>query len=156
MVGTALAILGAALAVFGGGIGSSIGVGIAGQAAAGLLSEQPEKFGNLLLLVAIPGTQGIYGFLGGFLVISKLGLLGGSPISPDIYQGLQILFACLPVSISGLVSGIHQGKVAASGIGMVAKRAEESGRALILAALVETYAILGLLTTILLLNGIKL
>jgi V/A-type H+-transporting ATPase subunit K len=156
MVGTALAILGAALAVFGGGIGSSIGVGIAGQAAAGLLSEQPEKFGNLLLLVAIPGTQGIYGFLGGFLVISKLGLLGGSPISPDIYQGFQILFACLPVSINGLVSGIHQGKVAASGIGMVAKRAEESGRALILAALVETYAILGLLTTILLLNGIKL
>ncbi|MGB9681718.1 MAG: V-type ATP synthase subunit K [bacterium] len=156
MLGTALAILGAALAVFGGGIGSSIGVGIAGQAATGLLSEQPEKFGNLLLLVAIPGTQGIYGFLAGFMVISKLGLLGGNPIRPEVYQGVQILFACLPAAVNELISGIHQGKVAASGIGMVAKRAEEAGRALILAALVETYAILGLLSTILLLNGIKL
>ncbi|MGC8970860.1 MAG: V-type ATP synthase subunit K [bacterium] len=156
MLGTALAILGSALAVFGGGIGSSIGVGIAGQACAGLLSEQPEKFGNLLLLAAIPGTQGIYGFLAGFLVISKLGLLGGSPATPEIFQGLQILFACLPVAISGLISGIHQGKVSAAGVGMVAKRAEEAGRALILAVLVETYAILGLLATILLLNGIKI
>lgn len=108
MLGTALAILGSAIAVFGGGIGSSVGVGIVGQAAAGLLSEQPEKFGNLLLLAAIPGTQGIYGFLAGFLVISKLGLLGGTPVTPDLYQGFQILFACLPVAVSGLVSGIHQ------------------------------------------------
>lgn len=156
MEGLVISILGAAIAVFLCGSGSSIGVGLAGQAANGVLSEDPDKFGNMLLLVALPGTQGIYGFLTGFLVIIKLGLLGGISISPTIIQGWQIFGACLPIAISGWISAIHQGKVCAAGIAVAAKQPQAAMRALIYGALVETYAVLGLVTTIFLLNGIKL
>jgi len=155
-LGLTYAFLGGALAVILGGTGSAIGVGLAGQAASGVMSEDPEKFGSLLLLVALPGTQGIYGFLSGFLVILKLGVTAGKLIVPPVHQGLQILIACLPVAFAGLISAIHQGKVCASGIYMVAKQPKEMTKPLVLGALVETYAVLGLLITILLLNGIKL
>jgi V/A-type H+/Na+-transporting ATPase subunit K len=155
MTGIYLALLGAAAAVFLAGTGSAFGVGIAGQAATGVLTEDPEKFGRLLPLVAIPGTQGIYGFLTGFLVMVKIGVLTGklATLSPEI--GLDILWACLPVGIVGLTSGIAQGQVAATGIFMSGKRIDQAGKGLILAAMVETYAVLGLLASILLLNGIK-
>ncbi len=155
-LGLTLAILGGALAVFLAGIGSAIGVGLAGQAASGVMSEDPSKFGSMLLLSALPGTQGIYGFLSGFLVILKLGLIGGTVLAPTVQQGLQIMFACFPVAFAGLVSGIHQGKVCAAGIYMVAKQPKEMTKPMVLAALVETYAVLGLLATVLILNGIKL
>ncbi|MDI6698251.1 MAG: V-type ATP synthase subunit K [Candidatus Saccharicenans sp.] len=155
-LGLTLAILGGALAVFLAGIGSAIGVGLAGQAASGVMSEDPSKFGSMLLLSALPGTQGIYGFLSGFLVILKLGLIGGTALAPTVQQGLQIMFACFPVAFAGLVSGIHQGKVCAAGIYMVAKQPREMTKPMVLAALVETYAVLGLLATVLILNGIKL
>ncbi len=155
-LGLTIAILGGALAVILGGVGSAIGVGLAGQASSGVMSEDPEKFGSLLLLVALPGTQGIYGFLSAFLVILKLGLIGGTVASPSVYQGWQILIAALPVAFTGLVSGIHQGKVCASGVYMVAKQPKDLMKPVIMAALVETYAVLGLLITILLLNGISL
>ncbi len=155
-LGLTMAILGGAIAVILGGIGSAIGVGLAGQASSGVMSEDPEKFGSLLLLVALPGTQGIYGFLSAFLVILKLGLTGGDVASPAVLQGWQILIACLPVAFTGLVSGIHQGKVCASGVYMVAKQPKDLMKPVIMAALVETYAVLGLLITILLLNGIQI
>ncbi|MFQ6037920.1 MAG: V-type ATP synthase subunit K [Candidatus Aminicenantales bacterium] len=155
-LGLTLAILGGALAVVLGGIGSAIGVGLAGQASSGVMSEDPEKFGSLLLLVALPGTQGIYGFLSSFLVILKLGLTGGAVATPSVFHGWQIMIACLPVAFTGLVSGIHQGKVCASGVYMVAKQPKDLMKPVIMAALVETYAVLGLLITILLLNGISL
>ncbi len=155
-LGLTLAIFGGALAVFLAGIGSAIGVGLAGQAASGVMSEDPSKFGSMLLLSALPGTQGIYGFLSGFLVILKLGLIGGTAASPTVQQGLQIMFACFPVAFAGLISGIHQGKVCAAGIYMVAKQPKEMTKPMVLAALVETYAVLGLLATVLILNGIKL
>lgn len=155
-LGLTLAILGGALAVILGGIGSAIGVGLAGQASSGVMSEDPEKFGSLLLLVALPGTQGIYGFLSAFLVILKLGLVGGALKSPTTFQGWQILIACLPIAFTGLLSGIHQGKVCTSGVYMVAKQPKDLMKPVIMAALVETYAVLGLLITILLLNGISL
>lgn len=155
-LGLTLAILGGALAVFLAGIGSAIGVGLAGQAASGVMSEDPTKFGSMLLLSALPGTQGIYGFLSGFLVILKLGLIGGTALAPTVQQGLQIMFACFPVAFAGLVSGIHQGKVCAAGIYMVAKQPKEMTKPMVLAALVETYAVLGLLATVLILNGIQL
>jgi V/A-type H+-transporting ATPase subunit K len=155
-LGLTIAILGGALAVILGGIGSAVGVGLAGQASSGVMSEDPEKFGSLLLLVALPGTQGIYGFLSAFLIILKLGLIGGTVASPSVFQGWQILIAALPVAFTGLVSGIHQGKVCASGVYMVAKQPKDLMKPVIMAALVETYAVLGLLITILLLNGISL
>ena len=155
-LGLTMAIMGGALAAILGGIGSAIGVGLAGQASSGVMSEDPEKFGSLLLLVALPGTQGIYGFLSAFLVILKLGLTTATIAEVTGAQGWQILIACLPVAFAGLVSGIHQGKVCASGVYMVAKQPKDLMKPVIMAALVETYAVLGLLITILLLNGIKL
>lgn len=155
-LGLTLAILGGAIAVVLGGIGSAIGVGLAGQASSGVMSEDPDKFGSLLLLVALPGTQGIYGFLSAFLVILKLGMVGGTAVSLTTMQGWQIMISCLPVALTGLVSGIHQGKVCASGVYMVAKQPKDLMKPVIMAALVETYAVLGLLITILLQNGIQL
>lgn len=147
--GNFLACLGAALAVGLGGIGSSKGVGIAGEAACGLVSEDPDKFGLTLLLQALPGTQGIYGFLMGFLVMIRTGMLGGGA-AISTASGLWILAACLPVGLVGLISGLHQGRVCASGVNIVAKRPDQVAKAMISAAMVETYAILGLLFSLLL------
>ena len=155
MIGLGLAILGAALSVGFAGVGSAIGVGLAGQAASGLVSEEPEKFGKALLLQALPATQGIYGFLGGFWIIIKVGLLGGAA-AIDTGVGMQLLFAAMPIAIAGLASGIYQGKVSAAGIGILAKKPEQAGKGIILSAMVETYAVLGLLATILLINGVQL
>ena len=156
MIGLGLAILGAVLSVTLAGFGSIIGVSKSGQAAAGVVSEEPEKFGKVLLLQALPSTQGIYGFIGAFWVIIKLGLLSGS--MPDIsWQiGLAIMLACLPVAINSLFSGMFQGKVSVAGMNIVSKQVQESGKGVILSAMVETYAVLGLLATILLIQGISI
>jgi len=153
--GLVFALLGSSLSIMLAGIGSALGVSIAGQVGAGVLTEDPNKFGQVLLLQALPGTQGIYGLLAGFWVLMKLGLLGGTPVEISAVQGLQIMLACLPVAIVGLISGIYQGKTSAASIGMIARRPEETGRAIILPAMVETYAVLALLATILLLNSIQ-
>ena len=147
--GNFLAVLGAALAVGLGGIGSAKGVGIAGEAAAGLIAEDPDKFGQTLILQALPGTQGIYGFLVGIMVMLNCGFLGGNA-ALTASQGMYVLAACLPCALTGLISGIHQGRVAAAGINVVATRPNEVSKAMIYAAMVETYAILGLLISILL------
>ena len=151
------AIGGAALAVFLAGIGSAVGVGIAGRSATGVLSEQPDRYGQAFILVVLPGTQGFYGFLGGFLVMTQVGILGGNVLPVSTWQGLQLLAACLPVALAGLLSAIHQGKVCASAILMTAKRPELAFKAgVVYAVMVETYAVLGLLATIFLLMGVKL
>ena len=147
-IGTVLGMLGAACAALFAGIGSAIGVGIAGKAAAGVTAEDPDKFSKVLVLQLLPGTQGIYGLLTAFLAFMQLGLFG------DIAQlstaaGLTLFAACLPVAFVGLLSAIYQAKVAVSGIAMVAKRPEESGKAIILTAMVETYAVLALLVSLL-------
>jgi V/A-type H+-transporting ATPase subunit K len=154
-IGLAIAIAGAGITAFA-GIGSVIGIGLAGQAATGVLREDPEKFGSLFLLVVLPGTQGFYGFISAFLVIIKLGLLGESVIVPDIWEGIQIFLACFPIALTGFLSAIHQGKVCTSGVHLAAKHPDHVMKAVIFAAMVETYAVLGLLTTFFLLNGIKL
>jgi V/A-type H+-transporting ATPase subunit K len=151
------ALSGAATAAFLAGIGSSVGVGIVGMAASGLVSREPEKFGQTLVLTALPGTQGIYGFLTAILVIIKLNWLSGGTAALDTQTGLLIFAACLPVAVAGLFSGIWQGKVAAAGVNVVAKAGvAHTGKAIMYSALVETYAILGLIASILLLQGIKL
>ncbi|MBN1533033.1 MAG: V-type ATP synthase subunit K [Spirochaetes bacterium] len=155
-IGLAIAIAGAALAALMAGIGSAMGIALPGQAAAGVLREDPEKFGSLFLLVVLPGTQGFYGFIAAFLVIIKLGLLGASVKSPGIGQGLQIFLSCLPIALTGLVSAIHQGKVCTAGVHLVARHQEQVMKGVIYAAMVETYAVLGLLTSFFLLNGVKL
>ena len=154
-IGIVYALLGAAAAVFLAGAGSSMGVGIAGQAAAGVISEDPSKFAKVLSLQLLPGTQGIYGLLVGFIVLSKIGLLGGSMAEVSVQTGLLILAACLPIGIVGLVSGKYQGKAAAGAIGVVAKKPEQFGKAMLFPAMVETYAILALLITILVVSAIQ-
>ncbi len=155
--GLAVAIVGAALASFLAGIGSAIGIGISGRSAAGVLSEDPEKYGQLFVLVVLPGTQGFYGFLGAFLVMLRLNFFGANIVPLTYMQGWQILGACMPVAFAGLLSAIHQGKVCAAGIQMAAKRPEMAFKAgVVYAVMVETYAVLGLLVTIFLLFfGIK-
>ena len=147
--GVSLAILGAALAALLAGIGSSIGVGIAGRAAAGVVTEDPSKFGKVLLLQLLPGTQGIYGLLIAFIALSNIGVLGGNVRQLTTAEGLSFLMACLPMAFVGLMSAIMQGKTSVASIGVVAKKPEEFGKAMILPAMVETYAILALLVSIL-------
>ena len=153
-LGLVYALLGAAVAVFLAGAGSSIGVGIAGQAASGVVTEDPSKFAQVLIMQLLPGTQGIYGLLVGFITLSKIGLLGGTPASIDPKTGLLILAACLPIGIVGLISGKYQGKTAAASIGIVAKKPEQFGKAMLFPAMVETYAILALLISILAVSAI--
>lgn len=152
MEGMMLGMAGAALAAGLAGTGSAIGCGIAGQAASGVVAEDPEKFGRLLLLQALPGTQGIYGIVGMFLAINKMVALGLGDMS--VGQGWRVLFACLPLAITGLTSGISQGQVCGAACGLTAKRPEEMGKGMIFGVVVETYAVLGLLATILLLGRV--
>lgn len=156
--GLALALLGAATAIFLAGSGSAIGIGAAGRSATGVLSEKPERYGTNFILVVLPGTQGFYGFLGAFIVMQNLNIIGeGATIMPSMGVGLQIFAACLPVAVTGLISGMHQGRVCASGILMAAKRPEMAFKAgVVYAVMVEMYAVLGLLVTIFLLGGIDL
>ena len=153
--GPVWAVLGAFLAAILGGIGSTLGVGMTGQAAAGLTAEKPESFGMALVLEALPGSQGIYGLIGVFLIGNFF--LGNQDILPliDTAAGLQIFFASLPLAITALFSGIFQGRVAAAGVNALARNASVGGKAIVLAAIVETFAILGLLSTFLLLDNVR-
>ena len=154
--GTSIALLGAALAALLAGIGSAKGVGIAGEAASGLISENPDRFGQALLLQALPGTQGIYGLLIAFVMLNQLGLLGGEYQELTLIQGFSYFFAAMPIAFVGLFSAIAQGRVAASAIGIIAKRPEDLAKGITFAAMVETYAVLALLTSILMIFfGIK-
>jgi V/A-type H+-transporting ATPase subunit K len=155
-VGLFLAIAGAAMAVALSGSGSAKGIGLAGAAAAGAMSEDPKKFGKFILLVALPGTQGIYGFVMGFLTIQKIGLMTGAVPALSYYQGLELFFMNMPIAIAGLFSAIHQGKVCAGGINLVSKQETEMGKALVMGVLVEFYAVLGLLVSIFVWAGVQL
>jgi len=147
-LGQILAIAGVAVSVGLAGIGSAIGVGIAGQSAAGVVSEDPDKFGQVLILQALPGTQGIYGLLIGFLILLRSNFLGGM-IEIPVETGWMLLFGAFPIGIVGLFSAIAQGKASAASIGLIAKRPEEQGKAIIFPAMVETYAVLALLASFL-------
>lgn len=155
-LGQVLALFGAAIAVGLPGVGSARGMGIVGESAAGLVTEDPAKFGQALILQALPGTQGIYGFLAGFLTIQKIGLLAGDIVAVTPFQGWLIFASCMPIALVGFLSAIYQGRVAAAGIGIVSKRPEEVAKGITFAAMVETYAVLALLASILMLFGITL
>lgn len=146
--GNTLAYLGIAFAAMA-GIGSAYGVGVAGQAANGVVAEDPGKFGQCLLLQALPGTQGIYGLLIAFLIMVKIGALGGSLIDLTMQQGAALMASGLLIGIVGIFSGMFQGKAAASAIMMIAKRPGEIAKGMVYTAMVETYAVLALLVSFL-------
>ena len=152
-LGVVFALTGAALAALMAGIGSAIGVGIAGEAAAGVITEDPNKFSKVLVLQLLPGTQGIYGLLIGFITLTQIGIMGGSS-DISVAKGFLYLAACLPMAFVGLYSAIKQGKAAVASIGLVAKKPDQFGKAMIFPAMVETYAILALLISILSIFGI--
>ena len=148
MSGLAIALLGAALAVGLASIGSIIGVALVGRGGAGVIAEKPELFGKVLLLEVLPGTQGIYGFLVAFIVMLQTGIIGEA-VEVSVSQGWEIFGACMAIALTGLLSGIFQGKVGAAGLNILAKRPEKFGNAVIMSAMVETYALLGLVNSIL-------
>ncbi len=154
-LGYVIAIVGAALATILAGIGSALGVAKGGQAAAGVVSEDPAQFAKVLILQLLPGTQGIYGLLVTFIGLSQIGVLGGSIADLSTQQGWAFFVACLPIAIVGLISAIHQGKTSVASIALVAKKPDQFGKAMLFPAMVETYAILALLVSILAITNIS-
>lgn len=153
--GLVLAILGAILAALLPGIGSARGVGMVGEAAGGVISEDPSKFSKLLILQLLPGTQGLYGLLTAVLELSQIGMLGGDPVELSLARGLMYLIACMPIAVVGYFSAIIQARTAVTGVGIVAKKPDQNGKAITMSAMVETYAILALLVSILAMNSLK-
>ena len=152
--GYALGLLGAGLAAFLAGTGSAKGTGIAGEAGAGLCSQDPSKFGKALILQVIPGTQGLYGLVVWFFAMLKMGALNGIAIGIDVATGIRYFMACLPIALGGLFSAIAQGKVAAASVTILAKKPDDWSKGMILCITVEFYAILSLLASMLMLLNI--
>lgn len=134
--GVILGTLAIAVAVILSGIGSAIGVGMAGQAAAGVVVEEPEKFGKSLVIQLLPGTQGLYGFVIGIIIMTQLNA------DMSLQKGFFLLMAAMPVGFVGWISAIHQGRVSVAGLNILAKNEAESTKGIIYAIMVETYAIL--------------
>ena len=155
-LGLIIALAGAVLAAALSGIGSAIGVGLSGEAAAGVVSKDPASFSKVLILQLLPGTQGTYGLLIAFLTLSRVGIIGGADVAVSVGSGVQIFFACLPMAMVGLWSAIRQGRTSVASIGLIAKRPDQFGKSMLFPAMVETYAILALLISVLCLYGIKL
>ena len=145
-MGLAYALIGAALALIGGGIGSSVGVSWASQAAAGVVSEDPDKFGKTMIFQLIPSSNALYGFIVAFLVFMQTILGGNADVS--VAKGLQYLAVCLPVAVVGSLAAVMQAKVCVSCINMVGKNSELSGRGLTMAAFIELFALLSLVISI--------
>ena len=149
--GLALALLGSGLAVALSCIGSAKGTGVAGEAGTGLLSEDPSKSGKVMVLQLLPGTQGLYGLVVWFYALIKIGFINGTAASLSVTDGLRVFAACLPMALGGLLSAIAQGRVAAGSINILAKKPEDWAKGLILCGIVEFYAILSLLASMLML-----
>lgn len=145
--GILFAAIGIVLAVVLSGIGSAKGVGLVGEAATGLIIEEPEKFGKSLVLQLLPGTQGLYGFV--------IGLMSLGSLSPTmtLAHGLYIMFACLPIAFVGYFSAIYQARTASSGLAILAKNEEHSTKGIIYAVMVETYALLSFVMSLILISS---
>ena len=141
-------VFGAALAVLLAGLGSARGVQMAGEAAAGLVIDEPEKFGKAMVLQLLPGTQGLYGFVIGLFIMFKL------RVDMSLIEGLYYVMVSLPVGIVGLKSAYYQAKVAVAGINILAKNEEHQTKGIILSVMVETYAILAFAMSFLLLSSV--
>lgn len=148
MNGIIYAILGVSIATLFSGIGSARGVGSAAQTSMGVLSEDSSMFGKMLVLTLLPGTQGLYGFIVGFLILINCGVLGGT--MPTVGQGLAYLGASIAIGFGGMFSAFAQGKAAVSGITMTAKDEKNFSKAMVSVTLVEIYALLAFIVSLLL------
>lgn len=145
--GSAIALIGAALAVVLAGIGSAIAVKNVASAGIGLLTEDPRQFMPALVLSLLPSTQGIYGFVIAFMMLGKV------TAGMEFTSGFSLMLAGLPIGIVGLLSAIFQGKVAAAGIQLAAKQPKHWSRAMILTLLVEMFALLSFIISIFMVNN---
>ena len=153
--GMALGLFGAALSVVLAGIGSAKATGSAGEAGAGLLCEQPESFGKVMILQVIPGTQGIYGFVVGFLALLFMGALSGEAVNMSLTDGFRYVTACIPMAFGGFFSAIAQGRVAVTAIHLLGKKPDDWAKGMILCITVEFYAILALLVSLFMLISLN-
>lgn len=144
--GTIFAVLAAAIATLFGGIGSAKGVGMAGEATAALTVDEPDKFGKALVLQLLPGTQGLYGFVIGFFIYQQI--IGGDAITFE--KGLYLLMAAIPVAVVGYASAKRQARVAIAGVNILAKNEDEFVKGVVYSVMVELYAILGFVISLLL------
>lgn len=154
-LGMAVGLLGAGLAAVLPGIGSAKGTGMAGEAGAGLCAQDPSKFGKALILQVIPGTQGLYGLVIWFFAALQMGLLNGTAASLTLAEGIGYFVACLPMALGGLFSAILQGRVAAAGINILAKKPDDWSKGMIFCITVEFYAILSLLASFLMIINVR-
>jgi len=150
--GFALAMVGSIACVMFGGIGSARGIRIAGAQAAGVLSEKPELFGKLLVLMALPGTQGFYAFITAFMIWQRTGLIptgGETVVKVAPIAGVALLFVGICAGMVQWWSAVRQGEASAAAISLTGKKPDEAGRAILIPALIETYAVVALLAAIL-------
>jgi len=146
VLANAIAILGAALAVCLTGVGASIGMSWVQQAAAGVVAEEPEKYGKTMVLQLIPSSNALYGFVVGFLVAQAV--LFGDGFA-TVADGLLAAAFCLPIAIVGMVACLGQAKVCVAGVNMIAKKGELSGTAVVMAVFIELFALLGFIISVL-------
>lgn len=149
--GAAIGMLGAGLAVCLAGAGSARGTGIAGEAGTGLLCQDPSKFGKVMILQVVPGTQGLYGLVVGFMCLLRMGVLDGTYVDMTLAEGFRYFAACMPIAIGGGISAVAQGRVAAGSINLLAKKPDDWSKGMVLCITVEFYAILSLLASLLML-----
>ena len=162
MTGLTVGIIGLALTALLCGIGSGLGLKATGKAAAGVLAEDPSKFSKVLILTLLPATQGLYGFIIALIGASNLptvanlqaaGILETATAAQINAQGWYVFFVCLPMMIGGAVSAFLQGRTSAATIIAVGKKSEVS-RAFLFPAMIELYALLGLVASIILFGNI--
>lgn len=147
--GLVFALLGMALVVIIPGYNSGVGVGMVGEATTGLLMDEPEKFGKSLILQMMPASQGLYGFVIAIMTLSRL------RVDMGLQEGLYILVACLPMTIVGAPTALAQARVAVAGVQLLARNEDEMTKNVIYAVMVETYALLAFVSSIILLNQVK-
>lgn len=138
-----LVIIGIAMSIVLSGIGSAKGGAMVGKAAAALISEQPEKFGQSLVLQMMSASQGLYGFIIGFLIFMNMG------------EGLTLMVACKSLGagaimgLTGYFTAIQQSIAATAGIQILAKKPEHSTKGVLYSAMIETYAIFAFVVSVL-------
>lgn len=149
-MGYIIALIGLGLMVGLAGVGSAIGTASVGCATIGLFKKKPEAFGTGMVLTAVPGTQGLYGFVAFFLY--------NGVVTPGLtlFQGAVVLGAGIAVGVACLLSGIQQGKVCANGAAAIGQGYNCFGNTMILASFPELYAILSLVAAILMQGLMKL
>jgi len=139
--------LGIALSIVLSGIGSARGAAMIGKAAAALISEQPEKFGQSLVLQMMSASQGLYGFIVSFLIFMNSFMNAGIVITFE--SALRYLSAGLIMGVAGYMTAIPQSVAATAGIQILAKKPEHSTKGVLYSAMIETYAIFAFVVSVL-------